>query len=437
MLTVSSFQFRTGLRELLEPTHRIVTIHVQGAELHIPPKEARAMLMPDDPNRRGQPRESILVDTIVFDDVKLVIETRTPGKVPLEFDVANLTLRNVGLTKPFDYDATLRNPKPVGDVHATGHFGPWQDDNPRDTPLDGSFLFSHADLSTIKGIGGILSSNGNFSGTLGHIAVDGTSNVPDFQLTTAHHPLPLRARFHAIVDGTSGDTYLQPVDAILQHSHVVATGSITRKPGVSGHDVELEVVIDKGRIEDLLTLAVRNSPALLYGTLASRSRISIPQGRGTVTQRMRLVGSFSILQATFSNPRLQQQIAELSERAQGWPEQATSQQAAPVAASLNGSFQLAEEQMTMPHIAFTIPGATTSLKGQYGLDGKSLDFHGTVRTQATASEMVGGWKSLLIMPFDKLLKKNGAGVELPFILSGTPGDPKLALDLDHALHLPN
>ena len=34
--------------------------------------------------------------------------------------------------EPFNYDAVLVNPKPVGNVRSTGHFGPWQDDNPRE-----------------------------------------------------------------------------------------------------------------------------------------------------------------------------------------------------------------------------------------------------------------------------------------------------------------
>jgi hypothetical protein len=434
MLSVRSFQFRTGLRDLFAPTMRVVTIHVQGAELHIPPKQDRGPLMPDDPKRRGQPREGILVDKLIFDDLKLVIETRTPGKVPLEFDVANLTLKNVGLKQPFLYDATVRNPKPVGEVRSTGHFGPWQNDNPRDTPIDGSYIFSHADLSTIKGIGGILNSNGQFSGTLDRIAVDGTSDTPDFHLTIGGHSMPLHTSFHAIVDGTSGDTYLQPVQALLAHSPITATGSVTRKPGVHGHDVELQIAVHGGRIEDFLALGVRTSPAILRGAVDSKATISIPQGEGmTVTRRMKLNGSFSVTQATFANAKLQQQIDDLSERARGWPEKAKPGEAPTVTSSLNGGFVLANEQMNVSRATFQIPGATVTVDGNYGMDGKTLDFHGLVRTEATASEMVGGWKGLLVMPFDPLLKKHGAGVELPFMLGGTPSDPKLSIDFGHKI----
>ena len=88
----------------------------------------------------------------------------------------------MGAKQPLAYEAVLVNPKPVGRVWSTGHFGPWQDDNPRDTPLDGSYEFTQADLSSIHGIGGILSSTGRFGGTLGKIAVAGVTDTPDFRL---------------------------------------------------------------------------------------------------------------------------------------------------------------------------------------------------------------------------------------------------------------
>ena len=59
-----------------------------------------------------------------------------------------------------------------------------------------------------------------------------------------------------------------------------------------------------------------------------------------------------------------------------------------------------------------------------------FDFAGTARTQATASQMLTGWKSILAMPLDRLLKKDGAGLEVPIKISGTKSRPKLGLDLD-------
>ena len=142
-----SFEFSTGWRELLRPTTRVVSVKVQGLQVNIPPKEERGEAMPDDPKQKGQPVIGIAVDTIECTDAKVVIETSNPAKKPLEFAISRLVLTDVGLKKPFNYEAVLVNPKPVGDIRSTGHFGPWQNDNPRDTPLDGSYEFTHADLS--------------------------------------------------------------------------------------------------------------------------------------------------------------------------------------------------------------------------------------------------------------------------------------------------
>ena len=77
------------------------------------------------------------------------------------------------------------------------------------------------------------------------------------------HPVPLHTEFHAIVDGTSGDTHLKPVRASFLHSSLIANGSVIRMSKGKGHDIELKVTVDKGRIEDLLRLEVRTEPAVM------------------------------------------------------------------------------------------------------------------------------------------------------------------------------
>src|SRR5882757_6727242 len=190
--------------------------------------------MPDDPKRRGQPKLGIAVDTIECTDAKVVIETSAPGKKPLEFAISSLVLKDVGAKQPFNYEAVLVNPKPVGNVRSSGHFGPWQDDNPRATPVDGSYEFTHADLSSIHGIGGILSSTGRFGGTLGQIAVQGVTDTPDFRLDVSDHALPLHTEFRALVDGTTGDTRLDAVRARVGRSELTAAGAVTRAVAPAG-----------------------------------------------------------------------------------------------------------------------------------------------------------------------------------------------------------
>jgi hypothetical protein len=436
MLVVDHFSFSTGWRELLRPTTRVLAVKVGGLQVNIPPKEERGAPTPDDPKKKGQPVLGIAVDTIECTDAKVVIETSNPAKKPLEFAISSLTLTDVGAKKPFNYDATLVNPKPVGDVHSTGHFGPWQNDNPRDTPMDGNYEFTHADLSTIHGIGGILSSTGKFGGTLGEIAVDGTAEVPGFRLDISDHALPLHTEFKAVVDGTTGDTRLDKVWARVGQSELTASGAVTRVEGAHGHDTDLHVVMEKGRIEDMLALSMKGSPTLMRGALATKTHIEIPPGPVSVSRKMRLAGMFAITGAMLNDAKMQAQLDAMSMRAQGKPKKANAQDAEVVGSSVSGKFSLANAVLDVSELNFKIPGAQTVMDGQLQLVGSTFEFHGKVRTEATASQMTTGWKSLLLGPFDKLLKKNGAGVELPIKVTGKGSTYDLRLDFPHDTHAP-
>lgn len=93
------------------------------------------------------------------------------------------------------------------------------------------------------------------------------------------------------------------------------------------------------------------------------------------------------------------------------------------------NFALANAMLDVSRLNYQMPGAQVDLTRKYGLDGETFDFAGTVRTKATASEMLTGWKSILAMPFDRLLKKNGAVLEVPIKISGTKSKLNLGLDL--------
>jgi hypothetical protein len=442
MLTVESFEFRTGWRELLRPTTRVVSVKVRGLQVNIPPKEARGAAMPDDPKRRGQPKLGIAVDTIECTDAKVVIETSKPGKKPLEFAISRLVLTDVGALKPFNYEAVLVNPRPVGNVRSTGHFGPWQDDNPRDTPLDGSYEFTHADLSSIHGISGILASTGRFAGTLGEIAVEGVTDTPDFRLDVSDHALPLHTEFRAVVDGTTGDTRLDAVKARVGRSELTAMGAVIRSDGVTrsvstpGHTTDLHVVMEKGRIEDMLVLGLKANPTLMRGALTLKAHILIPPGPASVSRKMRLDGMFSIHGAEFNDAQMQQKVDALSMRAQGKPKLANAQDAEVVVSSLTGKFSQTDAVIEVSELNYEMPGAQAQMEGKIELAGSTFEFHGKVRTEATASQMTTGWKSLLLSPFDKLLKKNGAGLELPIKVTGTRSTYDLRLDFPHDTRAP-
>ena len=200
LIGIREFRFHTALRSLFRSPMHVDTVYVKGLELNIPPKGSRRE-MTNMGTRTG--KMTIYVDKFICENTRLVINTIKRDKPPLEFAIASLKMKDIGSGQPLQFDATLVNPKPVGDIQSNGLFGPWQQDNPRETPVQGGYSFTHADLSTIKGIAGMLSSTGEYSGTLGNIVVSGRTDTPDFQVASSGHRVPLRTEFHAIVDGTS------------------------------------------------------------------------------------------------------------------------------------------------------------------------------------------------------------------------------------------
>jgi hypothetical protein len=344
--------------------------------------------------------------------------------------MSRVVMRDVGPTRPWDYDATLVNAIPKGDIHANGTFGPWNNDSPGDSAVTGRYTFDHADLNTIKGIGGILSSVGEFTGQLDDIVVDGTTETPDFSLDTANHTMPLHTKFHAIVDGTNGDTSLQPVEARLGESDFTCQGAVVNVKG-KGHIIDLELTVPNGRIEDFLELGVKTTPVVMTGRLAMKTKLHIPPGKESVTRKIGLKGGFTLRQIHFTNSGVEDKVDMLSLRAQGNAKDAKPG-AEDVHSQMVGQFVLAGGKLSFSKLNYTMPGATVMLTGEYTLDGQRFEFAGKLRTDAKVSQLVASrWKSILLKPVDPFFKKNGAGAEIPVKISGTKSAPKFGLDLGH------
>jgi hypothetical protein len=429
VISLREFHFHTGLRNLFRSSVHVDTVYVKGMELNMPPKEDRGELKNMN---SGRSKMTIFVDKFVCEDTKLLINTSKPGKPPLEFDVHNLKMKDIGPGQPMHFDATLVNPKPVGDIQSTGLFGPWNEYSPRDTPVQGGYSFSNADLGTLKGIAGILSSTGKYEGTLSNIVVDGKTDTPDFRIATSGHPEPLHTDFHAIVDGTSGDTYLDPVKATLLSSSFTAKGSVIREQSPHGHDIELNVVLDRAQIQDLLKLGVRTDPPILTGPVEMKTTLSLRPGPADVADRLYLAGNFHVLRAHFTNQKVQSRLESLSLRTQGKPKKAKNnpeEQDVPV--DLRGVFTLKNGTLSFSLIHFQIPGTHVDMTGNYSLDGRTFDFSGTARLDAKLSQMTTGWKSILLRPVDRFFSKDGAGTEVPVKVTGTESEPHFGLDFHH------
>ncbi|HZY74654.1 MAG TPA: hypothetical protein VFE22_16205, partial [Edaphobacter sp.] len=423
LISLAHFSFHAPLSGLfLKPMH-VGTVRVSGLAINIPPREMRQQ---SQGPKRKLGKIKIVVDEIVCDDSRLVIGTAKPDKDPKDFELERIVMHNVGPDSPWKYDATLVNAVPRGDIHSVGTFGPWNTESPGDSPVTGRYTFDHADLGTIKGIGGILSSVGDFKGQLNRIEVDGTTETPDFSLDTANHPVPLHTKFHAIVDGTSGDTYLQPVEAKLGSTEFSSSGAVVNVKG-KGHIIDLDVDVPDGRIQDFLQLAVKTEPVVMTGRIAMKAKVHIRPGEERVLQKLGLKGAFTLRQIHFTNPEVEDKVDMLSLRAQGNPKQAKPG-AEDVRSHMRGEFVMENASLRFSKLNYSLPGASVTLSGVYSLDGKQFDFAGKVRTEAKLSEMVASkWKSLLLKPVNPFFSKDGAGAVIPVKVTGTKGAPKFGL----------
>ena len=427
LISLRKFSFHADWEGLFRKPMHVGTVHVAGVDIQIPPKEMRAQA-PKGQRHPGQIR--IVVDEIVCDDSRLVIGTLKPGKDPLDYELSHIVLRDVGPDKPWDYNATLVNAIPKGDIRAKGTFGPWNNDSPGDSTVTGHYTFDHADLNTIKGIGGILSSVGEFAGQLNDMTVDGTTETPDFSLDTANHAMPLHTKFHAIVDGTNGDTHLQPVQARLGGTDFTCSGAVINVKG-KGHIIDLDVNVPNGRIQDFLELGVKTTPVVMTGRLTMKAKLHIPPGKESVTRKIGLKGGFTLRQIHFTNPEVQDKVDMLSLRAQGDPKDAKPG-AEDVLSQMVGQFVMGDGKLSFSKLDYTLPGAEVLLAGDYSLNGDTFEFGGKIKTDAKVSQMVASkWKKLLLKPVDPMFKKDGAGAEIPVKISGTRSSPKFGLDLRH------
>ena len=359
----------------------------------------------------------------------LLILPNNPEKLPLQFDLEQVTLEDFAFDKPSPYRARLTNPKPRGFIDSTGEVGPWDVVELRLTPVSGGYTFENADMSTIKGIGGRLNSTGKFDGQLERIRVVGAVSVPDFQLQLTKQPVKLETRFGATVDGTSGDTYLDQVDSVLGSSKIHANGSVTGAKG-KGRTIVLDLRVEQGRLEDVLRLAVKGARPPMRGALTLRSAFELPPGEIDVPQRLRLKGSFTIKGGQFTSDTVQDKVDSLSRRGQGQP---TNIEVQNVVSTFGGAFSLGDGVLHLPRFQFSVRGSTVDLSGTYRLKSETMNFAGTLALDAPLSKTTTGFKSFLLKAVDPLFRRGGAGTLVPIKIAGSVEKPEFGVDVRKVL----
>jgi hypothetical protein len=400
-------------------------LHLEGFEINVPPKGEDK---PDKSNQSKRDIPSLIIDELHADGTLLRIHSRKPGKQPLQFEIRRLALRSVGKGQPMWFRAELLNPTPPGLINSQGYFGPWRTDDLSETPVSGDYTFRDADLGIFQGISGRLSSEGRYDGRLDRIEVEGWTDTPDFTVGISGNPVHLKTQFKAVVDGTNGETRLQPVTARFLDSTVVASGAIENRPGTKGKTISLKVTTDDAKVQDLMRLAVKHTPPLI-GIVRMRTRFELPPGKQNVAEKLYLQGWFSLERARFTDADVQQKILTLSRRGRGInKKEEVGVPPERILSDLNGRFQLKNATMSFSELAFQVPGAMVSLRGTYGLRNELVDLAGELRLRATMSQTTTGIKAFLLRPFDPFFSRGRSGTVLPITVTGKGDHPQFGVD---------
>ena len=441
MIVVKAFTVDAGLLNLWRMHVSRVTL--EGLQISLPPGDTRRELRaeraerdatkaPDarDANDETPPGDApwlerqVVIDELLADDATLTILRRDPAKPSRVWALHTLRMTSVGATQAMPFTASITNAIPPGRVDTEGAFGPYNRDDPGQSPILGAFTFNNADLGVFKGIAGTLSSKGTYGGTLDTLEAHGETTTPNFSLTMVGHEVPLTATYHAVVDATNGETRLERVEAKVLETSFVATGGVFEVEGVKGREVRVDVDMKGGRIEDMMRLAVKTPQPPMTGTLTLEAKLLIPPGPVDVVEKMRLDGVFNIEGGRFTDVAVQRQVTNLSRKASG---RADEEPHPRVTSDFSAKFTMAEGRLRLNDLTFDIPGAIVALDGRYALRQGTLAFAGNLYMDAKVSQMASGFKSLLLKAVDPIFRKQGRTV-IPIKVSGTRDDPKFGLD---------
>jgi AsmA-like C-terminal region len=409
---------------------RVANVQLTGFQLHIPPRNddqneknagadrasenattANAAQEKAEEGNKSTPKFSAVIAEVDANDAVVVMLPKDPKKIPLEFDIHHLVVDDAGSGGPAEFHATLRNPKPVGDIATNGHIGPWNAEQPSLTPVDGNFSFSNADLGTLKGISGILSSKGSYSGALDSLNVQGDTDTPDFALQFSSKPVDLKTHYVVVVDGTNGNTYLKSVTAHFLHSTIETNGEVVKVRGAKHRHILLN-----------------GDQQVMTGSVNLNAKIDIPPDDAALFDKLILKGRFGIEDVHFANNGVQSKVDSLSRHGQGEPKNMGIED---VISNLEGQFGLANKVATFSNLVFDVQGAKVQLAGTYNLEDETLDFQGHLLLNAQLSQLTTGVKSVFLKPFDSFFRKNGAGTSLPIRITGTRTNPSFGLDFNN------
>ena len=418
LITINKLTIQASYNGLLR--HHVALLRAEGMHAVVPRGES---LRP----AANSALLKTVIDELQADGALLEFLSPDPTKPATQFQIHQFRIHDVSSRGRMTFQVALRNPKPPGEVQATGEVGPWRADDPQQTNASGSYSFRQADLGKLAGIAGMLSSDGKFHGPISSLQVEGTTDTPDFEVASVAHREHLSTNFHAVVNATNGDVSLPTVQARLGDTAIAVRASVVHLDQQPGKTAAVEFFARQGRIQDLLWLFTRAPRPPLAGVASFRGNVTIPPGREKFLRKVVCVADFGIDDARFTTPETEQKVSQMSERARG--DRTPPPDPPTVLSDLKGHVELRGGVAHFSSLSFAMPGAVAHLQGTYDVIADKLNLQGTVQTQVKISDTTTGVKSLFVKALTGLMKKDRPEAPIPVTITGTYSDPHYRIDL--------
>jgi hypothetical protein len=419
LITIERLTIQGSFTGMFTSPKRLAQVKVAGMRIVVPPEGS--------PQRAEKFAFKSGGDSLEIS--KIAVERALLEFVPSEADdeayrlgIDSLTLDGVGSGKPWSYRAQLTNTKPPGVIRAAGRFGPWNADDPGAIPTSGEYTYNDVDLGVFRGISGTLQAKGKFSGPLARIETDGAIEVPNFHVDKSGSTVPMKVDYHAIVNGTNGETYLDPVEARFFRTTLVARGPI------ADETVTLDLSVPRGRIDDILRLFVEEKTSPLSGAVKLAGKFVWPPGERKFVEKIRLNLDFGVENARFRSEKTQNTIDSLSKSGQGQSKKEADADPRTMLSDLRGGVAFRNGVANFNGVSFTVPGASADIRGTYGLVDKQVNLRGILHTTGKLADTTSGFKAFVLKAISPFLKKKNQVKIVPFKITGTFKDAKVGLD---------
>ena len=333
------------------------------------------------------------------------------------FPIENLVMRGVVQGKPVHYVVDMENAIPGGHIHAKGTFGPVNTQNLGATPLGDDFAYTGVRLSDVGNVRGTLTAHGKFSGNLGSIQAQASSDTPDFAVGDGR-PTAVAGDVRCTINGLNGDVVLNEIALTIGHTPVRVSGSVTGSPKLT----DMQVTVPRGRIEDLAEMFMKDRP-LVTGAVSLQTHVRVTQGDGDFFSRLQADGRFDLPAEKLTNAQEEKNLSGLSERAsEGKQPKEPATGESDVLSSLTGPVSVRDGVVRSDALLFAVPGVSAKLHGTYSFRTTAVSLKGDARMDNDISHVTTGWKSALLKPVAPLFKRKHAGAVVPIEVGGSKGN---------------